>query len=496
MRHRSGPRGSRARATALVVAAGAAVLVATGAPAAAAPDPLAAAEARIASLPAPYADWNVTIGPKADEPGALTLAYDSPALQRRSENAVYLPSRYRPDGPASPVLYFLHGTVVPAIDDPALDPVTDQEMLVSMVASGGGNAQTVLTDFPARRDEATFLVVAPDTHPTSSWCDTCFWVDGRDDVFPNLPPVTAETVPAETVLNHELVPLVEQVFHTRTDRGGRGIAGFSMGSVGAQLQAFRHPDRYSYVGAISGPIDVVDDPFWRAWVDGLGYLRDQGYATPTTDEVLWRNLNPRDLVGNYAGSGGRMMISAGDVCLPPTDEQGADDCAKYPPVRHPASAFGESQMRRVNDANVAHVAASGVPTRQVRFSGIHGANNHRVYAEVIVPDANAAFADPDEPAEAFTYRTADPAFAVWGYDVRVQRAAPEFLTMVDARRDARSFTLRGHGTVSLRTPSAFAPGRSYDVTVGDRTTSVAADRDGRLPLHVDLYGAEVTVRVP
>lgn len=454
---------------------------------------LSATRSTAAGLPAPFSGWDVKIEPRSGEDGALTVSYDSPALGERIENSVYLPTRYAATGQPFPVLYFLHGTVFPHTDNPAFDTVTGAEFFVDMTGSGGGDTQTKLQDFPSERGRAQFLVVSPDTNPENSWCETCLWIDGKkDDSSPNLHPITAKTVPAETVIYTELIPLVEHLFNVRTDRGGRGISGFSMGGVGAFLHGFRHPDMYSYVASISGAYDLLNDSLLRSWVDTAGYFRDQGFGTSATDTVAWKNFSPREIAVNYAGSGGQLMISAGDVCSPPTDAKGAEDCAAYPPVRHPFASWAEAMLRSNLDRSLTELTAMGVSAKQVRFSGVHGANNHRVYAEVIVPQANHVFSNPVVPASRFTFRTADPQFAVWGFTVSVDRDdAAEFLSIENAEHDGSAFSLRGSGRVAVTTPRRFSPGRAYRISYSSavgrvQDAVVDADIAGRLHIAADL----------
>ncbi|WP_084022788.1 alpha/beta hydrolase [Amycolatopsis thermoflava] len=463
-------------------------------------DAASATRDAVPNLAAPYSGWNVSLAPKPDEPGALSLAYDSPALGRRTVNAVYLPTSYRASGPAAPVLYFLHGTVVPALDDRLYDPATCVESLLCMISGGGGNKQTLLQGFATQRDRANFVVVAPDTHPETNWCETCPWIDGRPDVVPNLHPMTAETVPAETVLYTEIIPLVEHVFNVRRDRGGRGISGFSLGALGALIQGFRHPDRFAYVASISGAYDIVDEPVMSNTLSALGDFRDQGYGTPQTDQLMWRNFNPRDLVGNFAGSGAQLMLSAGDICLPPTDAAGAADCAKYPPLLHPAATTVEIMVRRNTDLSVKQLTDAGVHATQVRFSGVHGANNHRVYADVIVPQANRVFANSVRTPSTFSYRTVDSRFSIWGYDVSLDRERPEFFALEKASITGGSFTLEGSGTATVTTPPSFKPGGAYQViyqsSLGAPPRSlVTADQSGRLTVPVALGTSKETSQV-
>jgi S-formylglutathione hydrolase FrmB len=370
------------------------------APVAGATTPPGTALPSTAHLPAPFNQWNVQLRPSTTEQGALTLTYRSPRLGIQAVNSVYLPSNYRAQGAPSPVMYYLHGTVISYLDNPDLVPVTKNESLLNMVGKGGGYIQTLLQDFPSQLKRAKFIVVAPDTDPQHSWCETCMWINGKANPLA-APPLTASVVPAEDVLLQEVLPLTQALFNTRTDRGGRGIMGFSMGSVGAEIQGFRHPDLFSYIGGISGPFDMVDDPFWSGWLNSNGYFRDQGYGTSYTNTEEWRQFNPKDLAHNWKGVPGHLLISAGDTCAAPTDPQGIADCRRYPPDANPAAAFGESQMRRSADESIPFLESLGVIAQQFRASGIHGANNHRVYADIIIPTANKLFAqDPST----LTYR--------------------------------------------------------------------------------------------
>lgn len=96
---------------------------------------LAAAQSAISRLPAPFSNWHVTLTERASEQGTLELQYDSPALGIRTVNSVFLPTSYRADAAPSPVMYYLHGTVVSFLDNPLTTPVTRQEALLNDVGS-------------------------------------------------------------------------------------------------------------------------------------------------------------------------------------------------------------------------------------------------------------------------------------------------------------------------------------------------------------------------
>jgi hypothetical protein len=127
---------------------------------------------------------------------------------------------------------------------------------------------------------------------------------------------------------------------------------------------------------------------------------------------------------------------------------------------------------------------------------VHGANNHRVYADYIVPAANDLFSSKLVDSGSFSYRTVIPHFAVWGYDVSVERQNDEFLSLSAARTDGSSFTLTGTGKVHLRTPAGFMPGSTHLVTITAQDgsgveQSQVADPDGRLQTTIDLGGGQL-----
>jgi len=452
-----------------------------------------------ASLPPPFRGWNVTVTPHEGQQQVLDVSFDSPLLQRRITNRVYLPDSYRADGPPSPVMYYLHGTVLPILDNPLFGPITKHEALLDAVGPAGGAVQTDLFRFETQLHKARFVVVAPDTSRDGTICDTCIWLDGRKDIVPNLHPVTAETLPADSYLHTELYPLIEELFNVRTDRGGRGVMGFSMGAIAAYLQSMRHPDKYALTGAVSGALDVLDEVGARAIWESVGYMRDQGYGTGLTHEAYWRGHNPKDIASNLSGIDHEVMTTAGDACLSLTSLT-HPDCRRLPPVTNPAATVVETIIARQYGLYSRTLPKAGVKEVRVQSPGVHGANNDRVYAEKLVPWANQVFERGVVQPAAFRFRSVDTEFSVWDYQVSVQRNGVEFLDMTDVARNGRSFQLRGSGVVTVLTPAEFTPGSSYQVTGtadnGDESQqTVIADDGGRLRIVVDLGRAAVVDKV-
>src|SRR5207244_819175 len=67
----------------------------------------------------------------------------------------------------------------------------------------------------------------------------------------------AERAPAwETFHVSELVSFVDGQYRTVRSRGGRLVAGLSMGGFGSMIYAARHPDLFVAAGSFSGAVDT------------------------------------------------------------------------------------------------------------------------------------------------------------------------------------------------------------------------------------------------
>lgn len=62
---------------------------------------------------------------------------------------------------------------------------------------------------------------------------------------------------------NEFIPYIEANYRVRTDKGGRAIAGFSMGGGGATVYGVHHPEMFSMVYDISGYLRRQDLDFLR-----------------------------------------------------------------------------------------------------------------------------------------------------------------------------------------------------------------------------------------
>lgn len=453
-----------------------ALLALVGPQVSAAPKPAATT---VAGLPAPFRSWNVTTEPGTD-PHVQWVTFDSAVLHRRATMRVVLPDAYGASTQALPVVYYLHGTTRIGTD-PALDQVFDgladagYEVGYPFSEGSAHNEAAYLgTEAPRLR----FVVVSPDAGE-HAWCEHCGWVDG----------LHGQGVDAETHLYREVLPLTEAMFRVRSDRAGRGIMGASMGAAGALIQATRHPDRFSVAAAMSPPVDYLyDTPYGGELLWAL-YLRQQGFPLGKLAPIATRAINPADLFSNLRGQGIDTVITMGDGCVATA---GTGRCATTGFADEPIDGFQELLIRQNADKVVPAAIASGVPMSYITYEGVHFVVNHDVFNRHLLDRINRDFAAGGPAPATARFRSADPAFSIWGWDVAVRRPNQEFVT-VDVRPDGRAMSITGSGVAQILTPGVFVPGSRHLVTVervgggrGPLEHPVTADGHGRLHLRVDL----------
>ena len=428
-------------------------------------------------LPSPFDAGNVEVTPDPENPQVLALSFDSTLLGRRTSSLVWVPDVYLETTQPVPVVYFLHGTIATTIH-PAWERwagrLLDRGVALpfGLQPQRGTYVDKATMRFDETLDRQRFLIVAPDAGPPH-WCVSCNWVDGLDGTG----------VLAESHLYQELFPLVEAMFRVRSDRGGRGIIGHSMGGGGAIIQGFRHPDRFAFVGSSSGTLSLLDDFLSRSGVRWFLYNRSQGFRPIRAHEIFYRNNNTLDLAPQVVGSGLEIVAVVGDGT--PTGEIRPGN--RLSPRE---DSRGEAAQRKNNDQIAHRLMELGVPLTYVRRRGWHsiGASTFRRY---FLDRLHRVFDEPVPDPEWFTYKAVDRRFSIWGYDLAVDRPNNEFLNILRARTNGRDFTLAGTGTVKVATPPAFEPGVSYRVTTtsgseSSRERRVNANEAGRLELTLIL----------
>lgn len=147
-------------------------------------------------------------------------SFDLPSLSEPLKAAVYAPSGEAP-AEGWPVVYLLHGHN------------GNEKSWTDL-----GHMEETLDRLIEERVIRPILVVMPDAK--NSWYVDSAEVGGPGDY--------------ETALTRDLREAVEAGYPVRTDRGGRAIAGLSMGGFGAVRLALAHPELYSASVSFSGAL--------------------------------------------------------------------------------------------------------------------------------------------------------------------------------------------------------------------------------------------------
>jgi hypothetical protein len=126
-------------------------------------------------------------------------------------------------------------------------------------------------------------------------------------------------------------------------------------------------------------------------------------------------------------------------------------------------------------------------------AGCHGIPEFQKEFAESLPGIEAAFLHPRPAPKAFTYKSIEPHFTIWGWRVDTDPQRPlEFLQLTDAGR--RGVTLTGSGATRVTTPPFFRGRRAVDVTTTQGTRRIKPGRGGRLRFSVDLVGTPQSVR--
>lgn len=375
-------------------------------------------------------------------PRTITLTIETPAFATPTKVDVNLPTGYDAD-PARrwPTTYFLAGTM-------------NTYRTFNTFIDGVG----ITKDHPS-------ILVSPNGD-SGYWSD---WYNGG-----------AAGPPAyETYVARQLIPLIDARFRTAATRAQRVVLGVSMGGYGATMMAARHPDLFSAVATLSGAVDSNLQPngavlslsptFQDAAPDAI-------YGPRASQEVRWRGHNPVDLADN---------LRTLDVQVRTANGLPAPGIGEDPLSADTVSCAVEAGVYQASVSLHRTLDAIGKTHRWKDYgAGCHTkANFTRELVDTFAAFTEHLAAPPPDPVR-FDHARIEPAFTVFGWDVRADPARPlEFLRLRDVGPDG--LTLLGSGTTTVTTPPLFAGVRRVDLRGAD-TTSVVPGNDGRLRFTVDL----------
>lgn len=344
---------------------------------------------------------------------------------------MYLPPGYATSGLRYPVLYLLHGGG------------DDQSDWVTL-----GHIQEIADRAYTDDRRNAVIVVMPDGTPDSGW------FDAYDARYLN-----------ERYVLRYVIPYVDRHFRTIADSRGRVIDGLSNGGHGALHLAAKAPDMFVAAGSMSGNLGFRGDD------SAQGGNESPAYKEGSLPAPLGENLDGIDIVMDIGAQ--CFADIAVDLCVGWAFEQSF-------------RADNEYFVQRMSD-----IGHEGVLDYRPTEGG-HAWRWWRTWLEDRhLPFLLARAANPTKeqvarsaPRYPFRYRSVVKRFSVYGWDVTVlDRDVREFLDISDA--DRRGFTLKGSGTIRVRTAALYTPGRRYSTPNASKPTSVA-DRHGRLSVDVDL----------
>lgn len=74
----------------------------------------------------------------------------------------------------------------------------------------------------------------------------------------------------ENMLLNDCIPFIEKIYHVKTDKWNRALAGLSMGSMQTSYIGIRHPELFGYLGLFSGFMGI---PMWDTPAEQSEHLR-------------------------------------------------------------------------------------------------------------------------------------------------------------------------------------------------------------------------------
>lgn len=162
--------------------------------------------------------------------------------------------------------------------------------VVYLLHGAGGSYSNWIKKVPAIRalaDQYQAIIVCPDGASTSWYFDSPI-----DSGF------RYETHVAMEVPNH-----IDSAYRTVNDRKARAITGLSMGGHGALFIAFRHADRFSIAGSMSGALHVT--------VIRKGYGVEKRLGDTTVNAVYWRDWSVLNVIEQYPKDSLSILIDCG-----------------------------------------------------------------------------------------------------------------------------------------------------------------------------------------
>ncbi len=168
--------------------------------------------------------------------------YPSPTLNMTRRMYIYTPPGYESGSEKYPVFYLLHGG---GGDEDAWTTMgRAPQIFDNLIARKKANPMiVVMTNGNARESAARNVVPAPVFAQAQP-------AQGPPGVSDNIFKFTESLV-------KDVIPFIDKMYRTKTDRESRAIAGLSMGGAQTFYTAFNNIDKFAWVGAFSGGFPLL-----------------------------------------------------------------------------------------------------------------------------------------------------------------------------------------------------------------------------------------------
>ena len=189
-----------------------------------------------------------------------SLVFNSSLLNRQVKYSVYLPPDYYVSNRRYPVVYLLHG-------------LGDNE--TSWVQFG--EADRIVDDGIKSGELPPMIIIMPNA-------GTTWYVNDFEN-----------KVRYEDMFVQELIPHIDSMFRTRTQREYRAISGLSMGGFGSLTLAMHHPELFSSCAALSAAVRT-DETFASIPDERYNTVYAPVFSGPATGQerltITWKRNSP------------------------------------------------------------------------------------------------------------------------------------------------------------------------------------------------------------
>ena len=295
----------------------------------------------------------------------------------------------------------------------------------------------------------------------------------------------------ETFHIEQLLPWIDRNLRTIPTRAQRAIAGLSQGGFCSMSYGARHPDLFGTVFSFSGAVDTAYNANAIAIMTSVinvtetlldGVPPNSIFGDRATNEINWAAHDPTMLAGNLAattlfeffGNG-----KPGPLDTPPfVSNLGTD-----------GAGLLESAVSTLNIDFHNRLTALGIASSYDAYGpGTHSWPYWNRDLQQSIGPLMTIFGQQQRQPSTITYTSGDDAYAVYGWEVTMNRLAREFSTLSNA--SCAGFVLSGSGSGTVVTPPCFASGKKYLVSFsgssGSSSTTVTAQANGTLTLTVPL----------